>query len=190
MQDLCYAFYADRVSYCKLHGFARETEFRLLHSTDTSVVHVLESDEETKKVYPFDFRLEITQTLEENLLITNWKVMNTGEKMYFSIGSHPAFRVPVDERELKKGCYVLFPGKQHLNYILKDLKTGSADPSHIYTMELDNGYLKLEDHLFDIDTFFFEDGQINEASVCGYDKKPYVTLHCDGFPYFDKINNC
>lgn len=176
--------YKGKTYQMRQHGFAREKQFRLFNATDTSVTYVLESDEETKKVYPFDFRLEITQTLDGNRLIVSWKVMNTGEKMYFSIGAHPAFRVPVDADDKKNWCYVLFPEKKHLNYILKDLKSGSADPTEVYTMELDEGFLKIEDHLFDIDTFIFEDGQITKVSLCGSDKKPYVTVHCDGFPYF------
>ena len=39
-------------------------------------------------------------------------------------------------------------------------------------------------HLFDIDTFIFEDGQIEEVSLCGPDRKPYITVKCPGFPYF------
>ena len=170
----------------KQHGFARELPFSVEQQTETSVTHVLESNAQTKENYPFDFRLAITQTLQDNRLVISWCVENPSaqEPLYFSIGAHPAFRVPLTGTDRKNDCYVFFPGHSSLSYILVDLKEVAADPSNIYTMELDNGYLKLEDHLFDIDTFIFENSQIREVSLCGSDKKPYVTMHCDGFPYF------
>ena len=164
------------------HGFAREKEFRLIRQTDTSVVHVLESDEKLKEIYPFDFRLEISQTLEQNRLVVRWSVKNLDpeNRMYFSIGAQPAFRLP----ERKNGFYIYFPGERTLSYILKDLKADAADPGQIYLMMLEDGYLQLEDHLFDIDTYIFEGNQIQEVSLCGPDKKPFVTVHCTGSPYF------
>ena len=170
----------------KQHGFAREMNFRVEQQTETSVTHVLESDAKTRENYPFEFRLAITQTLVKNRLVISWCVENPAaqETLYFSIGAHPAFRVPANETDRKNECYVYFPGHSSLSYILVDLKEVAADPSKVYTMELDNGYLKLEDHLFDIDTFIFEDSQIREVSLCGSDKKPYITMYCEGFPYF------
>ena len=168
------------------HGFAREKLFRVAEKNDLSVTHVLEADEETKKIYPFEFRFEVTQTLQDNSLKIAWDVENPSREkpLYFSVGAHPAFRVPLDADSKKNECYVCFPGKDRLSYILVDLEKVVADPSRVYTMELEDGYLKLSDHLFDIDTFIFENSQISEASVCGPDRKPYITIHCDGFPYF------
>ncbi len=41
------------------HGFARNLEFEVINLTDNSVSLKLTSDENTRKVYPFDFMLEI-----------------------------------------------------------------------------------------------------------------------------------
>ncbi|MBQ1312677.1 MAG: aldose 1-epimerase family protein [Blautia sp.] len=168
------------------HGFARERAFCLAEKTETSAKYVLEADEKTREIYPFDFRFEVTQELVENRLLISWDVVNPSETepLYFSVGAHPAFRVPLEETAKKSDCYVLFPGKERLSYILVDLEKVAANPDKVYNMELENGYLQLKDHLFDIDTFIFEDAQIEEASVCGPDRKPYVTLRCAGFPYF------
>ena len=168
------------------HGFAREKTFRIVRQTNDLAVHVLESDEQTREIYPFDFRLQITQKLEGRSLNVGWEVVNPSETetLFFSIGAHPAFRVPCREDSRKNECFVRFPGKETLTYILKASDADAAVPSRQYTMRLDDGYLKIEDHLFDIDTFIFEDGQIREVSLCGADRKPYVTMTCDGFPYF------
>lgn len=178
--------YLGRTFQSGQHGFARESNFHLVSHTDIAALYVLEADEQTREKYPFDFRLEIEQRLENNHLAVNWKVINPDQEkpLYFSIGAHPAFRVPCKGTDRKTDCYVYFPGKDTLSYILKDLKEDTADTEHVYEMRLDGGYLKIEDHLFDIDTFIFENGQVSEVSLCGSDKVPYVTVHCKGFPYF------
>ena len=178
--------YQGKTYLLRQHGFAREKVFRLQKQTDTSAVWVLEADEQTKEIYPFDFCFTVTQSLADHRFVTEWIVQNPSEdhKLFFSVGAHPAFRVPVNDKEHKNDCYVLFSGKEELTYILKDPQGIGAVPKQKYTMRLDKGLLKIEDHLFDIDTFIFEDGQIEEVSLCGKDKKPYVTVSCKGFPYF------
>ena len=178
--------YGGRTYHIGQHGFARERDFHLTGSGQNWAAFSLEADEKTREIYPFDFQFTVTQTLKENRLIVEWDVENPSaeEPMYFSVGAHPAFRTPLLAEDAKNSCYVLFPGKKELNYILVDLEKVAADPDHLYKMELDDGYLLLKDHLFDIDTFIFEDGQIEEVSLCGPDRKPYVTVKCPGFPYF------
>lgn len=168
------------------HGFAREMDFSPAGSGDNWASFALETNEKTRELYPFDFRFVVTQSLKENRLVVEWDVENpsTLEPLYFSVGAHPAFRTPLLPGEKKNACYVYFPGKKELTYILVDLEKVAADPDHLYKMELDDGYLLLKDHLFDIDTFIFEDGQVEEVSLCGPDRKPYVTVKCPGFPYF------
>ena len=171
------------------HGFARQSEFTCLPGADQSTVsHILRSDKNTRTLYPFDFQLTVTHTLSDRELTVKWYVQNPSaeETLYFSIGGHPGFAVPpVPSADMKKeDCYVLFPGRESLRYILVDLSVTAADPDHVYTMPLDHGYLKLTPHLFDIDTFIFEEGQVEEASLCGPDRKPWLTLRCPGFPRF------
>ncbi len=168
------------------HGFARERAFTPVSSTGTSAVFALEADDSTRKLYPFEFRFVVTQTLKENALVIEWDVENpsSGQPLYFSVGAHPAFRTPLLAGDQKNECYAYFPGKKELTYILVDLEKVAADTEHKYQMKLEDGYLQLKDHLFDIDTFIFEDGQVEEVSLCGPDRKPYVTVKCPGFPYF------
>ncbi|MBE6031022.1 MAG: hypothetical protein E7225_05440 [Clostridiales bacterium] len=86
------------------HGFARDKEFAfvkdesLIDSEDRSgskkAVFVLESDEETHKMYPFDFRLKVIYELEDFALAVKYEVENLSEgDMYFSIGSHEGYRI-------------------------------------------------------------------------------------------------
>ena len=42
------------------HGFARDRVFELVQSDGEKIVHCLKSDEESRKIYPFEFELYIT----------------------------------------------------------------------------------------------------------------------------------
>ena len=69
----------------------------------------MKSSEETLKVYPFAFALKITYTLKEHDLDVCWEVVNKdSETMYFTIGGHPAFRVPVREGESQSDYRLAF----------------------------------------------------------------------------------
>lgn len=184
--------YQGKTYHVHQHGFAREVPFTCMEETAGKISHVLKADAQTQTLYPFDFELTVSHALEGRELQVQWTVFNPSETetMYFSIGAHPAFMVPVsgdaaaEQAPQKEDCFVYFPGKEALKYILVDLSVTAADTEHVYTMELDQGYLQLKRHLFDIDTFIFEDGQIEEVSLCGPDRKPYITVKCPGFPYF------
>ncbi|MEN9684412.1 MAG: hypothetical protein RLZZ28_198, partial [Bacteroidota bacterium] len=78
------------------HGFAREKDFAVTAQSTNSISFTLIADQETKKVYPFDFRFTLIYTLVNNTLTVEYLVENTGkEPLYFSVGAHPAFKVPL-----------------------------------------------------------------------------------------------
>ena len=77
------------------HGFARDNEFKIISSTPEMVIYSLQSDEETKLTYPFEFELQISYTLEKNNLNIAYKIINKSNVILpFSIGAHPAFALP------------------------------------------------------------------------------------------------
>lgn len=80
------------------HGFAREKEFAVTEQSEDSLTFTLQSSDETKKVYPFSFLFSIRYTVEEDVLTVRYTIKNKGgEPMYFSVGGHPAFRLPLVE---------------------------------------------------------------------------------------------
>ena len=146
----------------------------------------LDNSEKTREVYPFSFRLQVEYLLEGRNVTVRWTVTNPSqeETMYFSIGAHPAFRTPLVEGEAKNEYFVRFEDNPAPRYILFNKESGLAVPGQEYVMDTDNGYLQLKDHLFDIDTFIFQEGQIRTISLCRPDRTPYLRMHCAGFPYF------
>ena len=74
------------------HGFANHKEFSLVNKTEKQLVLALENDEETKKVYPFAFRLEVCYALQENTVSVSYRVVNPAETpLYFACGGHESF---------------------------------------------------------------------------------------------------
>jgi galactose mutarotase-like enzyme len=97
------------------HGFAREREFAVSEQAEDYITFVLESDEQTMEVFPFPFRFSITYSLDNSQLSVTYTVENTGEDvMYFSVGGHPAFKLP------------LVDGTSYQDYVLEFNKTETA----------------------------------------------------------------
>lgn len=81
--------------YLGRHGFARDLNFELVAQSESSALFSLSASEETRKVFPFDFNLQILYTLTENKLTITYKVANKNEvPLPFSLGAHPAFSLP------------------------------------------------------------------------------------------------
>ena len=84
----------------KQHGFAREREFEVTRQNENSVTMMLESDEATKSVYPYDFQFNVTYSIEGRSVKTAFEVVNKtdGEMLYF-VGGHPGFNIPLLQNE-------------------------------------------------------------------------------------------
>lgn len=158
------------------HGFARDKEFRLVSQKADEIWFALEADEETKKCYPFDFRLEAGYRLEGMGVKVFWRVENLSrERMYFSIGGHPAFRCPPEGRgEDRDSCYLGFEGKESICCTRLD-GSGLVSKQKV-AYETEDGLLAITEDLFREDAMIMEDGQIHSVSLMTSDKKPYVTV--------------
>jgi len=94
------------------HGFAREKFFSLIEQESNRLVFRLSHDEETIKVYPFYFNLEVEYALQDDKVIVSYLVENTDKgNLYFSIGAHPAFKVPLYDEEKYNDYKLLFDDK-------------------------------------------------------------------------------
>ncbi len=156
------------------HGFARDREFLCVETGEDKVVHRLVSDEESRKVYPFDFELEIVHILKGNCVTVEWKVKNTGEeRMYFSIGGHPGFCV-----EEQIGARLVFEGQESLTRVAIDLATAGVDTEHPETLKLNQGEYRVEEHTFDRDALIFDGGQVKQVSLENPDGRRLVTMRC------------
>lgn len=103
------------------HGFARDMDFEVIEHGQEMASFILRSTPETLEKYPFDFELVISYELGGDGITVHYQVANTGEKeMFFSIGGHPAFNVPLEEGLSFEDFYLAFsPLKSRLRLPLK-----------------------------------------------------------------------
>lgn len=174
----------------KQHGFARDTDFVCVKAEGNEIIHELKSNEETKKVYPFDFTLRVTHTLNDKTVKVTWDVINDGKgDMFFTIGAHPAFNVPVEEGTVRSDYKLLFEGKDKLEYMLINPQYGTAETAEKYEIKLDDHKCTIEDDMFDNDALVFDDTQIEKAAILMKDGSKYVEMICEGFPSFGIWSN-
>ncbi|WP_066254234.1 aldose 1-epimerase family protein [Neobacillus drentensis] len=82
------------------HGFLRDVVFEVEEQTTSDISFSYESSGRFLHVYPYDFKVIIRYSLNEDSIVVQWEVVNSNkEEMYFSIGAHPAFRLPLVENE-------------------------------------------------------------------------------------------
>ena len=104
--------------------------------------------------------------------------------MYFTVGAHPAFNVPILPDTKREDYHLIFSGQKELTYHLLDTRYGTAIPEKSYTLALENGSCQIAEGMFDKDALIFDDGQITKAGIALPDGTPYVEISCEGFPNF------
>lgn len=103
------------------HGFARDMEFEEIGKNS----YLLKSNEETKKMFPYEFELYISYEVSGNEVVTKYKVVNKDNKqIMFGLGGHPAFyceynsgkyRIEFEDIEDELEIYQLEDGLLKLN---------------------------------------------------------------------------
>lgn len=156
------------------HGFARDTDFKLIAQGDNQLVYCLNDSTETLKDYPYHFNLAVSYKITENKIKVVWHVENTDNKeIYFQIGGHPAFNVP----DLK-------PGEP----LVGTLKFEEEEPSRLYgnvggcitpgyhKVKTEDGLYKFTQDDFKDDAVIFDHSQLKKISIINKEGKPEVTL--------------
>ncbi|MFC5285271.1 aldose 1-epimerase family protein [Pedobacter alpinus] len=97
------------------HGFARTSNFRRIESAPHQAIFELRYDEETLKIYPYKFDFQVIYHLEGRTLRVSYKVINMDEgSIYFSVGAHPAFNIPLAENDNFEDYYLEFNKEEKL----------------------------------------------------------------------------
>lgn len=94
----------------KIHGFVPYADFEVTDQTRDSVRMRLIVTEEIAAIWPFAFSFAVRFELRENTLFVTYQVENTGsDGMYYGLGSHPGFNVPLIDGLRFEDYYVEFP---------------------------------------------------------------------------------
>lgn len=157
------------------HGFARDMEFELIDVTQNSATFSIQSSEETLKIYPFEFELQLIYTLEENNLSIAYKVINKGKStMPFSIGAHPAFALP----NHFENYAIAFEKEESLEYYLLE---NDLISNQTKKLEVQNKQIPLNYELFKNDALIFKALKSKSLTILE-NKNPILRVHFEDFP--------
>ena len=157
------------------HGFARDTEFKLIAQSERKVTFALESSEETKKVYPYDFTLSISYILDDKKIGVIWHVLNTDtQEIHFQIGGHPAFNVPGMKTGENQYGRIRLDNEESLDS-LKSYIDGSHEMTEV-PVEAEQGIIEFTDNTWRNDSVKIHKSQVHRAELLGPDGEPEVTV--------------
>ncbi len=143
------------------HGFAKDMEFELVQETENAKVYMTKSNEETLKMYPFEFELYVAYIINGDELTVKYKVINKDEKdMLFGIGGHPGFKI-----DLKQEDYYFELEK-------KEKKVEFMEVEGQYISNEPSRNLLRDDKIIDIE----EDSFINDAIMIKKFKSKTISL--------------
>jgi galactose mutarotase-like enzyme len=157
------------------HGFARDIEFELIKKSDESATFSLISSIETKKMYPFDFELQICYSLVEKKLNIDYKVINKNEATIpFSIGAHPAFALPklFEDYTLKFEHNEILTSYELENDLLSD---------NFSTIKMIDNQVPLNYSLFEKDALIFKKLESKSITILE-NQNPLLRVRFDDFP--------
>lgn len=165
------------------HGFARDSLFTVAEASDTKAVFTLTDSGETKKLYPFSFRLTVTYELAGSGLKKTCTVENRDEKvMYYELGGHDGFTAPLDPGQTMADCAILLPGYDDgfTPYGMDETCTTTPKGDKL---TFPGGRTPLKPMSLGLDTFIMDSPPSRTAVLVDKDNKPMVTLHFPDFPY-------
>ena len=164
------------------HGFARRRIFAVKESSANEVVFELTSDEESLKIYPFQFSLEIKYTLAANKLTVDYLVKNLSQKqMYFSLGAHPGFAIDTENGLNYNDYEIAFSNDDELQiHPLAD----NLISNQTKTIDLENKVLPLSYELFSKDALVMTNMRSKELILRNNKNHHKLIFTFSNFPYF------
>ena len=175
-------FYEGKIYHLSRHGFARESTFEVSYVSSEAISFSLSANPQTLENFPFDFTFNITYTVESSRLSVEYQVTNNGKvPLYFSVGGHPAFKVPLVPATEYTDYYLEFTHEEHAGRwpISKDgLIETQPTPLLDHTRQL-----PLQKHLFYSDALVFKHLKSEAISIRSSRTPHGLTLDCKGFPY-------
>lgn len=138
-----------------IHGFVKDSELEAGSRDETSICLRLRDNDVTRGQYPYRFCYEVAYRLEGRTLSITYRVTNEGgSPMYFGIGGHPGFCVPLEDGLRFEDYELRFGGNEAeragtRRVVLSEARfvTGKTAPFSLG----EDGVLPLRHELFDQD---------------------------------------
>jgi galactose mutarotase-like enzyme len=163
------------------HGFARASEFSIVREGTDSAELALSSSAKTKESYPFDFRLAVEFSLKRTGMSIRYTVTNTGSRrMYFSIGSHPAFVVPFAGGALENYYVIFDQDESNERWFIKDNLVVADKTEEVF----ENGrIISISRTLFDQGALVFKHPRSREFTIKNSLNPRFLKVVTEGAPY-------
>ena len=140
-----------------IHGIAPYRNFTVVENDGTRMVFELRSDEQTYAEYPRRFVFRIVYALQGKTLTVSFRCENLDEKtMYFGLGGHPGFNVPLERGKEFEDYRLRFSEKcdaYRVGFDASCFVTHADTPFHLE----EGTVLSLRHDLFDDDAIVLRD---------------------------------
>jgi len=138
----------------RIHCFIRNQCFTVKQQSQSSIILRTCSNKLTLQYYPFKFQFDVTFSLEQKCLTVTYEIINQDNtELYFSLGSHPTFALPMFEFTEGK-CKLVFSEQE--NQYCQLIKNDSLFEEE-FPVSLTDKTLRLTTYLFDHDALIFRD---------------------------------
>ena len=164
------------------HGFTRISQFTVVSENKNSITFELKYSDKTLEIYPYKFLLQVTYTLEENIIIVSYKVSNIDEKeIYFSLGAHPAFMCPIDKKEVLADYYLKFNKLENSSSMCFNKDTYYVHNKKNYFKN--SNIINLNKEIFKNEALVFDDLKSDNITIESLNHKRSLSVEFHGFPY-------
>ena len=174
--------YNNQTYEMNLHGFTRKSVLTMIDQTPTSISFQLKANENTRKMYPFDFDLTITYTLDKTSVQTKFTVKNNGKTdMPLAVGGHPGFNVPLGGMGKFEDYYLEFACEAPVKEIVMSPTCYTTRETKPFQLEKGK-ILPLKHNLFDNDAILLQD-MCRKITLKSNVSKKSVTLEYPDLQY-------
>lgn len=158
------------------HGFVRDMTFEKIIDEDRHMAFCYRSDDDSRKLWPFDFELRIDYTLLRNVITVGWKVTNLSNKtMPFQIGAHPGFLYRHYNADDELHGFLSFDADSPL--VSTEIVPGGFAGSSTFDVEIPaDGLLPLTNETFACDTIVDATNRVHRITLHDKNGKPMVTV--------------
>lgn len=180
-------FYNGKEYEMPQHGFVADEDFKVEANDGDKLVLSLVDNDTTRKYYPFSFKLTITWTLSDAGITFHFDVDNTDDKAFsFSLGSHPAFNVPIDGDGSFDDYQLDFEpaGLDLKQYEIVKTPNPYRDGKIIKLAAANGSHIDLNHQMFDDGLIIIENDGVKGVTLSSPKSKHSVHLNLDDFRYF------
>jgi len=166
-----------------MQGFAKFQVFDVPENSADRAVLELKANDDTRRYLPYDFTLRIIFALDDDRLDVKFCILNHGaEPMYFSLGMHPGFYLPLVLGEKTEDYVIRFNRKQNISRLVNEqvtmLLTGERKP-----YLTDGTDIPLRDDLFNAGSHLLEGVDAETVTLLSTKSGRFVEIGIEGFPH-------